>query len=156
KVPKKASTLAIDRGRIDRHIKPLLGPMKVAAVTREDVDTFLHDVAAGKTAGKTKTARKRGLARVRGGKTAATRCVGLLGAIFSYAIRHRMCSDNPVRGVDRFADGKRDRRLTDSEYVALGNAIRKADAENTVWPPAISAGHFAALTGWRIGEVLAL
>src|SRR6266566_9164826 len=57
---KKASTLLIDRGRIERHIKPLIGAMKVAAVTREDVDTFMHDVASGKTAGKTKTARKRG------------------------------------------------------------------------------------------------
>jgi hypothetical protein len=34
KVPKKASTLAIDRGRVARHIKPLLGQMKVAAVRR--------------------------------------------------------------------------------------------------------------------------
>jgi hypothetical protein len=47
---KKASTLLIDRGRIERHIKPLLGAMNVAAVTREDVDTFMHDVASGKTA----------------------------------------------------------------------------------------------------------
>ena len=45
KRPKKASTLTIDRGRIARHIKPLLGQLKVAAVTREDVDTFMHDVA---------------------------------------------------------------------------------------------------------------
>jgi Arm DNA-binding domain len=73
RVPKKSSTLAIDCGRIERHIKPLLGQIKVAAVTREDVDTFMHDVAAGKTAGNAKSARKRGLARVRGGKTAATR-----------------------------------------------------------------------------------
>ena len=68
KVPKKASTLLIDKGRIARHIKPLLGQMKAAAVTRDDVDVFLHDVAAGKTAGTSKTGRKRGLARVRGGQ----------------------------------------------------------------------------------------
>src|ERR1700680_1002357 len=68
KLPKKVSTLTIDRGRSARQIKPLLGQMKVAAVTREDVDTFMHDIALGKTAGNTKTARKRGLARVRGGK----------------------------------------------------------------------------------------
>ena len=56
KLPKKTSTLTIDRGRIARHIKPLLGQMKVAAVTREDVDGFMHDIASGKTAGNTKTA----------------------------------------------------------------------------------------------------
>jgi len=69
KVAKKTSTLAIDHGRIERHIKPLLGPRSVGAVTREDVEGLLHDIAAGKTAGKTKTAKKRGLARVRGGRT---------------------------------------------------------------------------------------
>src|SRR5665811_163429 len=79
KLPKKASTLTIDRGRIARHIKPLLGQLKVAAVTREDVDTFMHDVAAGKTAGNAKTARKRGLARVRGGKGGDSRDVGQIG-----------------------------------------------------------------------------
>lgn len=70
KVTKKASTLMIDRGRIDRHIKPLLGTMSVIALTRHDVEKFLYDVANGRTAGKTKT-KTRGLARVTGGETAA-------------------------------------------------------------------------------------
>src|SRR5271156_1168140 len=48
KVPKKASTLAIDVGRIERHIKPLLGRRTVATVTHEDIETLLHDIAAGK------------------------------------------------------------------------------------------------------------
>src|SRR5262249_11824946 len=52
---KKASTLAIDKGRIARHIKPLLGQLRVAAVTRDDVECFMYDVAEGKTAGNTKT-----------------------------------------------------------------------------------------------------
>jgi integrase len=155
KVPKKASTLAIDRGRIARHIKPLLGQMKVAAVTREDVDGFMHDVASGKTAGNTKTARKRGLARVRGGKGAATRAVGLLGGMFTYAVAHRMRGDNPVRGVIRFADGKRERRLSDDEYKMLGEALRLADAKR-IWPAAVAAARFLALTGWRSGEALGL
>jgi Arm DNA-binding domain/Phage integrase, N-terminal SAM-like domain len=50
-VSKKPSTLVTDRGRIERHIKPLLGAMKVTVVTRDDIDRFLHDVAAGKTRG---------------------------------------------------------------------------------------------------------
>ena len=155
KVPKKSTTLEIDRGRIERHIKPLLGQLKVAAVTRKDVDDFMHDVAVGKTAGNTKGARKRGLARVRGGKTAASRAVGLLGGIFSYAVRHRMRLDNPVHGVTRFADGKRERRLRDDEYGALGDALRRAE-DMAIWPAAVGATQFLALTGWRPGEALRL
>src|SRR5262249_36070659 len=154
RAPKKESTLATDRGRIERHIKPLLGRRTVASVTRTDVETFMFDVASGKTAGKTKT-KARGLARVRGGKGTASRTVGLLGAIFAYAVRHRMRSDNPVHGVVRPADGRRARRLTDDEYQALGKALRKAE-ETNIWPPAIAAARFLALTGWRSGEALGL
>ena len=152
---KKASTIATDKGRIARHIKPLLGSLKVAAVTREDVDAFMHDVAAGKTAGRTKTGKKRGLANVRGGKGTASRTVGLLGSIFSYAVRHRMRPDNPVRGVTRFADGRRERRLSDAEYKTLGTAQQKAASEQ-IWPAAVGAVRFLALTGWRSGEALGL
>jgi integrase len=152
---KKASTLVTDRGRIERHIKPLLGSRAVASVTRQDIEAFLHDVAAGKTAGKTKTAKKRGLAHVRGGRGTASRTTGLLGAIFAYAVRHGMRAENPVRGVVRPADGRRDRRLTDAEYAALGIALGAAQASK-IWPPAIAAVRFLALTGWRSGEALAV
>jgi len=154
KLPKKASTLATDRGRVERHIKKKLGEMKVAAVTREDIENFMHAIADGETADRIKT-KARGLARVSGGKGTATRTVGLLGAIFSYAVRHRMRPDNPVRGVMRFADGRRQRRLSDEEYALLGSALRRAEAEG-IWPVAIAAARFLALTGWRSGEVLAL
>ena len=41
---KKASTIATDRGRIDRHIKPLLGKKRVSDITRADVfaDSRMH------------------------------------------------------------------------------------------------------------------
>jgi integrase len=155
KIAKKASTIATDKGRIERHIKPLLGSMKVAAITREDVDDFMHAVADGRTVARIKTAKKRGLANVRGGKGTASRTVGLLGAIFSYAMRHRMRPDNPVRGVTRFADGRRERRLSDAEYKMLGAGLKKA-ANEQVWPAAIAVTHFLALTGWRSGEALGL
>jgi integrase len=154
RVAKKASTLATDRGRVERHIKPLLGALKVAAVTRDDIDAFLHDVAAGKTAMRAKSGKPRGVAHVRGGRGTASRTTGLLGAIFAYAVRHRMRADNPVHGVTRFADGKRERRLSDAEYAALGSALR-AGVE-TIRPAALAAAHFLALTGWRRGEALGL
>jgi integrase len=155
RMPKKASTLLSDRGRIQKHIKPLIGRMTVKAVTAADVEAFMRDVAAGKTAARTKTERKHGLSNVRGGRGAASRTVGLLGAIFSYAVRRGMRTDNPVRGVARPADGRRERRLTDDEYRALGAAVRAAQ-QSKLWPPAVAAVRFLAITGWRTGEALAL
>ena len=152
---KKASTLATDKGRINGHIRPLLGAVSVRAVTREDVETFMHSVAAGKTSKTTKTANKGGLSIVRGGTGTASRTVGLLGAIFTYAVRHRLRADNPVHGVLRPADGRRERRLSETEYRAFGAALAAA-TQARIWPPAIAAARFLALTGWRSGEAIAL
>ncbi len=162
---KKASTLYTDRGRIERHVKPVLGRMRVPAVTRDDIEAFMHKVAEGGTAARHPT--KRGLSTVRGGKGTASRTVGLLGGIFAYAVRKRLRPDNPVQGVMRFADGRRERRLSDAEYAMFGAGLAAAalPAEpvrpgtrppGVVWPAAIAAARFLLLTGWRRGEVLGL
>jgi integrase len=150
---KKASTLDGDRGRIERHIKPLLGVLKVAAVTPEDVERFRDAVSEGVTAARIKTG-KHGLARVTGGRGPAARATGMLGALFSFAVRRRLRLDNPVRGVARHAYQPRRRRTTNFEYAALGNALRTMP--QTAWPIAVAATKFLALTGWRRGEMLAL
>lgn len=168
-VAKKASTLATDRSRIERHVKPLLGARKVPTVTRADVERFMHAVAEGETARRMKLPKKRALSNVRGGKGAASRTLGLLGAIFAYAERKGMIAENPVRGVIRYADGRRERRLSDDEYAALGKGLAKAAAPppparkdgkpgrgGAMWPAAIAATRFLALTGWRSGEALGL
>lgn len=151
---KKPLTLASDRGRIEGHIIPLLGNFAVRAVTREDVEHFMHQVGEGATAQQRKT-KPRGLSRVRGGRGVATRSIGLLGAIFAYAVEHRMRQDNPAHGIRKFAENKRERRLSDDEYPLLGKAIHAA-TEAAMWPPAVACARFLALTGWRSGEALAL
>jgi integrase len=154
---KKPSTLATDRSRIDRHIRPLLGAQKVPAVTAQDVQRFMVAVAEGKTARREKTTKKRGVSNVRGGRGAASRTVGLLGAIFSYAVKRGMRPDNPVTGTLRYADGKRERRMSDAEYLALGRGLEdEAAATAAMWPAAVAATRFLALTGWRRGEALGL
>jgi integrase len=80
--------------------------------------------------------------------------MGLLGAIFSYAVERKLRTDNPVRGIKRHKDGQRTRRLSEPEYAALGEALRTMP--ETAWPIAIAATRFLALTGWRRGEMLEL
>lgn len=155
KRPKKASTILSDRSRVQGHVKPLLGRLPVASITPQDIETFMHAVAAGETARKWKTGNARGFSNLRGGMGTASRAVGLLGAIFAYAVRRRMRADNPVHGVMRPADGKRERRLSDMEYAAMGIALRRATEED-VWPAAVECARFLATTGWRSGEALSL
>jgi integrase len=140
-VAKKPSTLAGDRSKLERHIKPLVGTLPIAAFTPQDAERLLHDIADSKAA--------------LGGKSAATRALGLLGAIFTYAVRRGLRADNPVHGTARFAYGRRERRLSDAEYGLLGKGLREAEKQG-FWPPAIAAARFIALTGWRKGEALGL
>ena len=151
---KKPSTLATDRGRIEHHIKPLLGRKRVKDVTPNDIKRFMKDVAAGKTAADIKTG-PRGRAIVEGGRGTATRTVGLLGGIFSFAVGEGMRHDNPVRGVKRFADRKDERYLSPDELARLGDALTTAEreGENAV---AIAGVRLLVLTGCRKSEILTL
>ena len=151
--PKAASTLATDRGRVERHLKPLLGRLKVSAVTRRDIEKFRDDVTSGKTAARVKTG-KHGLARVTGGAGTATRTMALLGVIFTYAVRRGLRADNPVHGVETQAYRTRERRASDAEYAAFAEALRAMP--ESMWPMAVAGIKFLALTGWRRGEMLNL
>jgi len=152
---KKASTVDTDKGRIERHIKPLLGSYVVQNVTQHDVEKFMKAVAAGKTKADKKTIR-RGRAIVRGGDGTARRTVGLLGGIFSFASRSLLLRpDNPVHGVKRSKDRKRSRFLSQDEFKRLGEALIRAQNEG-VNPNAISAIKLLILTGCRRMEILSL
>ena len=76
--PKKASSLYVDRGRINRHILPLLGSKRVPDLKAADINRFMADVASGKTSTVQKTNKKRGKSIVKGGLGTAARTVGLL------------------------------------------------------------------------------
>jgi hypothetical protein len=78
--------------------------------------------------------------------------VGLLGAIFTYAMRQGIRIDSRVHSVVKFATGRRERRLTDGEFQMLGIALSKAD-QAAVWKSAIAATRLMALAGWRRGGV---
>lgn len=174
---KKASTLRSDVGRIERHIKPLLGRKRISEVKRSDIERFLRDVAGGKTATNEKTG-KHGRAIVTGGKGTATRTVRLLGGIFSYAVAKGYLQTNPRLGVKLYADGKGERFLAMDELQRLGDALREAETEGLPWlfeegrnakhrpkdenkreiisPFAIAAIRLMLFTGCRKGEILNL
>jgi integrase len=143
--PKKDRTLSYDRGRIELHIKQHLGDLPLNGVTRLDVETFMHRVGKGREQG----------GRPSGGKVAASRTMGLLGAIFAFAVSRNMRPDNPVRGVTRYADRKRERRLSDDEYRALAGGLTAAEAAG-MNPTGIAVVRLLVLTGWRRSEAAEL
>ena len=149
--PKKASTLYVDRGRIDRHIIPLLGHRPVKGLTTLDVREFVRDVTAGKTAKDIRTI-KRGRAIVEGGKGTAARTLGLLGGILSYAVERGYREDNPTRGVVKARDGRRKIRLEAEGYKAIGDKLAQLEAGGARWQ-AIALVRALALTGCRRGEL---
>lgn len=151
---KKASTLIIDKGRIDRHIKPLLGKRMLSEVDQTDIRKFMRDVAGGKTAADIKTGF-RGRAIVEGGKGTASRTVGLLGGIFSFAVHEKLRTDNPVRGVKRYADKTGERFLNGNELAALGDAIRAVEAEGGN-KMALDIIRLLTFTGARKSEITTL
>jgi integrase len=150
---KSPLTIRTDKGRIKSHIKPLLGPLAVKAVSSRDVAKFLDAVMLGKTAVK-HTTRTKGVLPTGGAGTAA-RTTGLLGGIFSYAVRAGYRDDNPVRGVKRPADQVRTAFLSLDDYQALGKALREAEEQGDS-PQAIGSIKLLALTGCRKGEVASL
>jgi integrase len=148
---KRSSTLYTDKGRIDRHIIPLIGKRTVKELTSADVRKFIQDVIAGKTAGEFKTAkRKRAISR--GGPGAAARTKGLLGGILTYAVQEGYRADNPATGVVRPQDKIRQWRLEDAGYRQLGERLKQAEHSGGNWQP-ILAIRAAALTGARLREI---
>jgi integrase len=148
---KKPSTLRVDTGRIRRHILPLLGNRRVKDLTGPDIGRFLRAIAAGETATDEKTGF-RGRAIVTGGRGTASRTVGLLGGILSFAASEGLITVNPARGIRRPADQRRDIRLSQHQYASLGEALAKAEVEgeNTA---GLRAMKLLALTGCRRGEI---
>jgi len=149
----KASTLAADRSRIERHVKPLLGRRSVRSLTSEDIEKMQLDIAVGKTA-RPRTAGRGG--RTEGGKGVAARSVGMLGTILELGRRRRLISTNPVRGVDKLPEGKQRRFLNFEEIALLGTAMRGAEEDGVENRIGITAIRLLLLTGLRRSEALAL
>jgi hypothetical protein len=121
---KKPATIESDKSRIKKHIKPKLGKYRVISVTSEMIEEFMHSLSPAN------------------GK----RTIGLLEAIFTWAMKRKIVAVNPVHGIEKPADVKKMRRLSDKEYAQLHRAIGAAS------PALASVITMLAISGWRSGE----
>jgi integrase len=123
---KKTSTVMSDVSRIKNHIKPKLGRYKVSTITSDQIEAFMNDLTRG----------------------SAKRVIGLVGAIFSFAVKRKWRTDNPVTTIEKPADVKRMRRLAEAEYTQLSTAIKGIKK-------GVIADVFTmlAITGFRSGEI---
>jgi integrase len=153
--PKKPTTIVTDTGRIERHIIPLLGTRRVKDLTKADINKVLKDIMAGKTRVSVKTKKLRGKAIVRGGSGTATRTVGLLGGILSYAVEAGIIESNPAYGIRKPKDNARKRRLSEAEYRTLGQMLQEA-AKQEKYAMIADIIRQIALTGCRRSEMIAL
>jgi len=156
---KKAdSTRAIDRGRINRHLRPLVGRHYPDRVTAEIVLKLFRDISAGKTAKVEKT-RARGRAVVKGGEGTARAAMRLLSAVFTWARAQRppYAPANPVEGLSFGSDGQRETILESADdYARLFQTLDRLERETRVRGPVADAIRVIALTGARRGEVAGL
>jgi integrase len=150
--PIKASTLAMDRSRVEAHIKPLLGRRQVGALKLGDIEAAQADIAAGKTAKARKGSRG---GATTGGEGVAARTLSTLHAIFEHAARLGKIPSNPAKGVRRLASAPRDRRLSRAEIQRFGETMREA-ARDGEHPTGLAAIRFLLLTGFRRMEGLGM
>lgn len=124
-------TLAEYRGLIKRHIKPRLGDIKVPDVEYDDIATLHRALKAT--------------------PYVANRVLAVLSKMFSLAVIWKLRPANPVKGVQRYPEQRRQRFLSAAELARLGEAL-------AAYPFQISANaiRLLLLTGARRMEVLAM
>jgi integrase len=153
--PMKARTKAYTIARLRHHVIPLLGHKRATEVTSGDIEKFVADVTAGKTAKDDKIGPRKRII-VRGGDGAARKVVRDLSSVFSFASRHAIVTTNPVeKAAVRKTDNRNERFLTLEEVSRLGAAFDALEAGGAN-AKAIAIGRLWALTGCRRDEIAAL
>jgi hypothetical protein len=111
----KASIRAELERVVERYIRPALAPLKVAAVTRTDVEKLHRSLAA--------TPRQANVVRA------------LCSKIFNLAEEweYRPEGTNPCRKITRYAEQHRERFLSGNELGRLGVVLRQAESDGLPW-----------------------
>jgi len=127
---KKESTLKTDIGRVNCHIRPMLGKRQLSTIDKSDVEKLMRDTADGLTT-KIAKARQNNRANVKGGKGTASRTVGILGAIFTFAIERGFLEYNPAHGIKKYRDNKIECFLSLAQLKKLGEIFDLLETEGT-------------------------
>ena len=118
-----------DLAMLETVILPKLGKRKVVEITRRDIES-LHITYVDRP-------------------YRANRVLALLSKMFNLAVEWGWRADNPVRGIKRFQEEKRDRWLSDQELERLWSVLDSHPNRR-----AAHAIQLQLLTGARLGEVL--
>ncbi len=126
---KREKSLKEDNKLLKNIIMPSLGSLKVANVSRRDVEG-LH-------------------LRLKDTPYQANRVVALLSKMFALAVSWGWRLDNPAQGIEKYQEEKRDRWLNDEELQRLWSVLDKHSDNLTSY-----VFKFLLLTGARKGEAL--
>ena len=135
----KPSTAAATRSVLERHIVPALGKLPLAAVERAQV-AELHG-------------------RLYETPAVANMSVRALSAMYKLASEWGLIPEglaNPCRSIVKYPEHKRERFLTDEEFMRLGHVLDEIEIQGGASAPAVAAIRLLALTGCRRSEILSL
>ncbi len=149
---RKEKDVRNDKGRIEAHIKPLLGKVRVRELNRSMIESYRDAVSRGDTRMTKKGQRKRAKHVIRGGEGTANRSLSLLSTIMSFAMREEIIERNPVFGIERSVGNMRERFLSHEEFARLGEVIAKAEQQGAN-PHGLAIIRLLALSGARKSEI---
>ncbi len=126
---KRPKSLKGDLNILKNIILPALGRLKVSQVTRRDVETLHKNLQET--------------------PYQANRTLALLSKMFSLAVSWEWIEDNPVKGIEKYQEEKRDRWLNQEELDRLWEVLERHSDRMTAY-----VFKFLILTGARKGEAL--
>ena len=134
----KPRTVKTLRSVVGRNIVPALGAMPISAVERKHV-AELHQ-------------------RLSATPAAANHAVRALSAMYRLAAEWGLVPEgvNPCRAITEYPVGRRERFLTEAEFMRLGKTLDETEAGGGASASAVAAIRLLILTGCRKSEILTL
>lgn len=126
---KREKSFSEDQRLLKSHILPVLGSLKVANITRRQIEEIHLKMSSS--------------------PYQANRIIALLSKIFSIAVSWGVCDENPVKGIQKYQEEKRDRWLSEKELERFWEVL-----DNHPKSLSVCVFKFLLLTGARKGEAL--